>query len=184
MFNEYIHLLNKIVFAMTAIEFNQNVLMMRPRLRAFALSLTMDREDALDLLQDTILKAFTYREKFTDSTNLSAWLFTIMKNTFINNYRRRKKANTIIDQSAELYLLHHTSSKGSISPESRYTEKEILKGISQLSDDVRIPFERHLQGFKYKEIADEMNLPIGTVKSRIFFARQQLMAKFKDYHNN
>lgn len=169
---------------MTAIEFNEHVLMMRGKLKAFAFSLTSNSEDAKDLLQDTILKAFAYRDKFVDSTNLVAWLYTIMKNTFINNYRRKKKANTIIDGTQDLYYVNIPQSKGSISPESTLSEKEIRKGISELADEYKIPFNMHLEGFKYKEIADELNLPIGTVKSRIFLARQQLMDRFKEYNKN
>ncbi|HAA01184.1 MAG TPA: RNA polymerase subunit sigma [Flavobacteriales bacterium] len=169
---------------MTAIEFNQHVIMMRPRLKAFAVSLTSDQEDAKDLLQDTILKAFTYREKFTDSTNLGAWLFTIMKNTFINNYRRRKKADRKSVVTKDLHFVNIPQTKGSISPESTYSENELLKGISELSDEYRIPFNMHLEGHKYKDIADEVGVPIGTVKSRIFLARQILMKKFKDYRYN
>lgn len=169
---------------MTAIEFNQHVLMMRPRLKAFAISLTSDQEDAKDLLQDTVLKAFTYREKFADSTNLGAWLFTIMKNTFINNYRRRKKSNTIVDGTKDLHFVNIPQTKGSISPDSVLTEKEILKGIDELADEYKVPFNMHLAGYKYKDIADKMGIPIGTVKSRIFLARQILMEKFTDYRFN
>lgn len=169
---------------MTAIEFNQHVIMMRPRLRAFAFSLTSNAEDARDLLQDTVLKALTYREKFTDSSNLGAWLFTIMKNTFINNYRRKKKGNTIIDGTRDLHFVNIPQTKGSISPESRFTENEIQKGIDALADEYRIPFTMHLEGHKYQEIADAIQVPIGTVKSRIFLARQILMEKFKDYRYN
>jgi RNA polymerase sigma-70 factor (ECF subfamily) len=168
---------------MTSIEFNNYVVMMQQKLRAFAYSLTMDRDDAQDLVQDTILKAFTYREKFVDQSNLAAWLFTIMKNTFINNYRRRKKGNTIIDGTKDLYYINIPEAKGSISPESTLAAKEMNAGIDQLEDEFRVPFKKHLNGFKYKEIAEELKLPIGTVKSRIFLARQQLMEKFKDYHN-
>ena len=166
---------------MTAIEFNKHVVMMQGKLRSFALSLTANREDANDLLQDTVLKAFTYRDKFMDQTNLGAWLFTIMKNTFINNYRRKKKGNTIIDETKDLYYINVPMTKGSISPESAHATNELNKGIDELHDEYRVPFRRHMEGYKYKEIADELHLPIGTVKSRIFLARQQLMDKFKDY---
>lgn len=167
---------------MTAIEFNNYVVMMQQKLRAFAYSLTLDRDDAQDLVQDTVLKAFTYREKFVDQSNLGAWLFTIMKNTFINNYRRRKKGRTIIDGTKELYYINIPEVRGNISPESTLAAKDLNKGIDQLEDEFKVPFKKHMSGFKYKEIADELKLPIGTVKSRIFLARQQLMEKFKDYH--
>jgi RNA polymerase sigma-70 factor (ECF subfamily) len=167
---------------MTAIEFNNHVVMLKDKLKLFAYSLTANREDAKDLLHDTLLKAFTYRDKFSDKTNLAAWLYTIMKNTFINNYRRKKKANTFMDDTKDAHFINIPQTKGSISPASVYTEKEILNGINNLISEYKIPFKMHLEGFKYKEIADSLNLPIGTVKSRIFLARQELMKLFKNYN--
>jgi len=104
-----------------------------------------------------------------------------MKNTFINNYRRNIKENTIIDGTQDLYYINQPHDKGFISPESKYAEAEIESAIDSLSDEFRVPFRMHIEGFKYKEIADELNLKIGTVKSRIFFTRQKLMLMLKDY---
>jgi len=166
---------------MTQYEFNNNLIGMKTNLQRFAMSLTSDRDTALDLVQDTYLKAITYKDKFVDYTNLKAWVFTIMKNTFINNYRRNVKENTIIDGTQDLYYINQPHDKGFISPESKYSEGEIEKAINSLSDEFRIPFRMHVEGYKYKEIADELNLKIGTVKSRIFFTRQKLMLMLKDY---
>lgn len=166
---------------MSTIDFNNNLIGMKPVLQKFAMSLTYDHDDALDLVQDTYLKAITYKDKFADYTNLKAWVFTIMKNTFINNYRRGIKENTIIDGTQDLYYLNKPHDKGYISPESSYSENEIEKAIDSLEDEFRIPFRMHLDGYKYKEIADELNLKIGTVKSRIFFTRQKLMLMLKDF---
>ena len=166
---------------MTTNEFTSNLIEMKSNLQRFAMSLTYDRETALDLVQDTYLKAITNKDKFVDYTNLKAWVFTIMKNTFINNYRRNTKENTIIDGTKDLYYINQPYDKGSISPESNYSEAEIEKAIDSLEDDFRIPFRMHIDGFKYKEIADELGLKIGTVKSRIFFTRQKLMHMLKDY---
>jgi RNA polymerase sigma-70 factor, ECF subfamily len=167
---------------MTAHEFNSSLIGMKSNLQRFAMSLTSDRDSALDLVQDTYLKAITYKDKFADFTNLKAWVFTIMKNTFINNYRRNVKENTLIDGTKDLYYVNMPHDKGSISPESNYAEAEIQKAIDSLSDEFRIPFRMHLDGFKYKEIADKLDLKIGTVKSRIFFTRQKLMLILKDYN--
>ena len=167
--------------AMTAHEFNNSLIEMKSNLHRFAMSLTSDRDTALDLVQDTYLKAITYKEKFVDYTNLKAWVFTIMKNTFINNYRRNVKENTIIDGTQDLYYLNMPHDKGFTSPESNYAQGEIEKAIESLSDDFRIPFKMHIEGFKYHEIADELGLKIGTVKSRIFFTRQKLMNILRDY---
>jgi RNA polymerase sigma-70 factor (ECF subfamily) len=167
---------------MTTHEFNNNLIEMKSNLQRFAMSLTYDRETALDLVQDTYLKAITNKDKFVDYSNLKAWVFTIMKNTFINNYRRSVKENTIIDGTKDLFYLNQPNDRGFISPESNYSEAEIEKAIDSLEDEFRIPFRMHISGFKYKEIADELGLKIGTVKSRIFFTRQKLMLMLKDYN--
>jgi RNA polymerase sigma-70 factor (ECF subfamily) len=168
---------------MTAHEFNNNLVQLKGNLQRFAMSLTADHETALDLVQDTYLKAITYKDKFTDYTNLKAWVFTIMKNTFINNYRRSVKENTIIDDTQDLYYLNKPHDKGFISPESNYAKEEIEQAIDSLNDEFRIPFKMHIAGYKYHEIADKLGLKIGTVKSRIFFTRQKLMQMLKDYES-
>ena len=190
MLNWLIYLLNKtkeinnlINKAMTAVEFNYQLTNLSPNLERFALSLTSDTEDAKDLLQETYVKAISYRDKFEDNTNLKAWTFTIMKNTFINNYRRAVKANTTFDNTDDLYYLNLNRESSFDSPESSISTKEISKAIHNLEDEFKVPFLMHTQGFKYKEIADELNLKIGTVKSRIFFTRKKLMDALKDYSN-
>jgi len=167
---------------MTIHEFNNRLIELKGNLHRFALSLTYNREDALDLVQDTYLKAIANKDKFVDYTNLKAWVFTIMKNTFINNYRRGQKGNTIIDSTKDLYYINLPQDKGSISPESSYAAEEIEKAIDSLDDEYRLPFRMHVEGFKYEEIAEKLNLKTGTVKSRIFFARQKLMKILKDYN--
>jgi len=166
---------------MASYDFNTSLIGMRSNMQRFAMSLTSDRDTALDLVQDTYLKAITYKDKFVDYTNLKAWVFTIMKNTFINNYRRNIKENTIIDGTQDLYYINQPHDKGFISPESIYSEGEIEKAIDSLDDEFKIPFRMHIEGYKYKEIAEKLDLKIGTVKSRIFFTRQKLMLILKDY---
>lgn len=164
-------------------EFNEKILSLNSKLHMYALSLTANQDDANDLLQDTFLKAFSNKDKFNPNTNINAWAYTIMKNTFINNYRRAKKSNTIVDNSKDLYQLNSLQKAHSISPEADYNHGEIMTAIRKLDSDQRIPFEKHVAGYKYKEIADEMNLPIGTVKSRIFLTRQKLSHKLKEFKN-
>lgn len=166
---------------MLSVEFNEAIVKFTNPLKYFALNLTRNDDDAQDLLQDTFLKAMVYREKFTDATNLKAWLYTIMKNTFINNYRRRQKTQAIMDNTKDLYFMNIPSRKGSQTPEGIITHKDIQKTINSLQDEYRIPFQRYFDGYKYQEIADELNLPIGTVKSRIFLARKRLMAQLQDF---
>jgi len=169
---------------MTAQQFNTELMNLQESLKSFALSLTSNSNEAEDLLQETYFKALKYKEQFVEKTNLKAWTYTIMKNTFINNYRRAVKQNTTFDTTKDLYFLNFSQESGIESPESCYSTSEITKAIASLEDEYRRPFEMHVAGFKYKEIADELELPIGTVKSRIFFTRQKLMSILKDYGMN
>ncbi len=155
---------------------------MKGNLHKYDHSLTLHLEKDIELVQDTILKEIQNLDKIVYATNLKAWVFTIMKNTFINNYRRKMRENTMMDGTQELYYINSPSDKGSISPESAYAGNEIEKAINELHDDYRLPFRMHVEGFKYEEIAENLNLKLGTVKSRIFFARQKLMSVLKDYN--
>jgi RNA polymerase sigma factor (sigma-70 family) len=166
---------------MATITFNERLLQLNKVLRYFALSLTQDRDDADDLVQETMLKALTYRDKYTPGTNLKAWLHTIMKNTFINNYRRQTRARTIITTKDDLEVLDFIPAASSYSPLSGVGLKEVNKMIEELPDTFRIPFVMHNQGYKYKEVAEHLNIPIGTVKSRIFQAKQLLMRQLRDH---
>jgi RNA polymerase sigma-70 factor, ECF subfamily len=166
---------------MSTIEFNKQVMSFKNALSYFALSLTSNSEDAKDLLQDTLLKAMMYKDKFTEATNLKAWLYTIMKNTFINNYRRAVKTNQIIDNTRDLYFINIPQNSGVASPVSQISTKDINRVIDLLNDELRTPFRMFYEGHKYKEIADYLDLPIGTVKSRIFLARKQLMRELRDF---
>ena len=167
---------------MTAIEFNYQLTSLWENLERFAIRLTSNRDDAKDLLQETFMKAISYRDKFSDNTNLKAWTYTIMKNTFINNYRKLSKVSTTFDQSNDLYYMNLNKASGMDLPESSYSTKEIEKKIELLDNEFKVPFLMHVKGYKYKEIADKLNLKIGTVKSRIFFARKKLMETLKDYN--
>lgn len=166
---------------MTQYEFNNNILELKPNLQRFAMSLTNNNDDAFDLLQDTYYKAILYKDKFVDNTNLKSWIFTIMKNTFINNYRKNLSQNTIFNKIGDLYYINQINDNGHYSPESTYGENEISKAIESLNIAIRVPFKMHVEGYKYKEIAKKLKINIGTVKSRIFLARKNLMMGLKDY---
>lgn len=168
---------------MTALEFNYKLIGMQTYLEYFAKKLTSNEEDASDLVQETNYKALLFREKYVHHTNFKAWLFTIMKNIFINNYRRIKKAQTFIDTTDNLYHINNRSDAYPVLPDSELREKEIREVVDNLEDEHRVPFEMHTQGFKYKEIADELDISIGTVKSRIFFSRKKLMDRLEGYSN-
>lgn len=146
-------------------------------LHAFAYNLTKNSEDAKDLYQETAFRAMTNRDKFRPGTNLKAWLFTIMKNIFINNYRKKVKANTIMDNTDNLYYLNSGRKSIENDGDSNILIRELTEMIDGLDDATRIPFLMHYQGYKYQEIADHLSLPLGTVKSRIFFARKDLKSQ-------
>jgi RNA polymerase sigma factor (sigma-70 family) len=164
---------------MSTIEFQNMLISERTLLKRFALKLTSNQEDAKDLLQDTFLKALKYKDKFAESTNLKAWLCVIMKNTFINNYRRNSKARQIMTTVDDIYTVVPARSYKSNHVEYELNAKEITSKIDNLKDEFKIPFVRYNEGYKYQEISEELNIPIGTVKSRIFLARQEVMKQVK-----
>ncbi len=174
-------LLNQVVKtqAMSTIEFSTQFDRLRRTLFSFALNLTKDEESARDLVQETAFKAFKYRDRYEPQTNLRAWLMTIMRNSFINEYRKRKRRQTLNDNTSNDYLLDSGLQSVSNQGESTVMQEEIIKVVNTLEDWARIPFLMHFQGFKYEEIADELEVPLGTIKSRIFFARQKLQAQMR-----
>ena len=155
-------------------EFNNKLISMEDSLERFALSLTSNREEAKDLLQETYLKALTYRDKFVEFTNLKAWAYTIMKNTFINNYRKAVRENTTVDNTKDLFYLNNAKESSLVRPDSEYAFKEINKAIEALEDEFRIPFRMHTEGFKYKEIAEILRCNENAVKIKIFRALKKL----------
>ncbi len=164
---------------MSTLEFQQHLVSLRQQLYYFALSLTKDRDDAQDLLQESILRALTYRDKFQDNTNFKAWLYTIMKNTFINDHRRGKRTAALMDRVEQERTVVSKVQMPS-SPENLVRMGEIQTSLSKLDNAFREPFTMHHEGYKYHEIADKLGIPIGTVKSRIFQARQRLMGMLTD----
>lgn len=166
---------------MSSLEFNESLIGLRQQLYYFALSLTKDRDNALDLLQESMMRAITYRDKFRDNTNFKAWVYTIMKNTFINDHRRTKRTKTLmdsVDREREEVRMVQTPA----SAEASVKMNEIDRSLERLDETFREPFLMHHHGYKYQEIADHLNIPIGTVKSRIFQARQRLMVMLSDKH--
>lgn len=166
---------------MTALEFGYTIESLTPSLKPFALKLTKDREDANDLLQETIVKAYTNREKFAEGTNLKAWMYTIMKNTFITNYQRMMRRNTFIDTTDNLHFINSSDSQITNKAINGFAMDDISEAIENLQDVYKVPFMMHFTGFKYHEIAEKLEIPIGTVKNRIHIARKELKAKLKVY---
>ena len=167
---------------MNALQFQKKLLSMQENMMNFALMLTANRDDAQDLMQDTTLKVLDNQEKFVDNINFKGWVLTVMRNIFINNYHRVVRTQTVVDQSIDLYNLDVASDSGFDSPDGSCQIKEITKAINGLNNDLKVPFSMFLNGYKYNEIAEKLDIPLGTVKSRIFFARQELQKKLKDFH--
>jgi RNA polymerase sigma factor (sigma-70 family) len=164
-----------------AIPFESMVQKESSSLRSLAMQLTKNIDDANDLVQDTVLKALKYQDKFSEGTNFKGWLFTIMKNSFINNYRRMVKRNTFLDATDNTYFLdlpsHRTENQG----ELNFIRKDLDVAIKSLPIELKITFMLNIEGFKYHEIAEELNIPIGTVKTRIFVAKRILRKKLSVY---
>lgn len=142
---------------------------------------TLDRDESSDLVQETMLKALQYKDSFRANTNLSAWLFTIMKNTFINGYRKNQRMKSFCDNSKELYFLNVADNHTFSSPERGYEYEDLWKNVNELRAELLIPFKLHTSGYKYHEIADQLQIPIGTVKNRIFQARKEIQGKLAGY---
>ncbi len=161
--------------------FRNRLLGLQSNLYNFALQLTTNRDAASDLVQDTTLKVLDNESKYVDNVNFKGWVFTIMRNIFINNYRRQVRSATVIDTSEDLYHLNLSQESGLDTPEGSFAAGEISDAINSFTDDYKVPFSLYLAGYKYNEIAEKMNLPLGTVKSRIFFARKRLQGMLKDF---
>lgn len=167
---------------MTAIEFTFNLDKVSKSLKPFAMRLTRDSEEANDLIQDTLLKAFTNYEKYTEGTNLKAWLYTIMKNTFITNYQRLLRRNTFIDSTDNLHFINSMESTMlDNGAERSFVLEDINNAIGKLENTYQEPFMMHFKGFKYHEISDKLQIPIGTVKNRIHIARKELKSILSIY---
>jgi RNA polymerase sigma factor (sigma-70 family) len=166
---------------MTALEFSYAINDMTRSMKPFALRLTKDMEQANDLIQETVLKAFSNREKFSEGTNLKAWLFTIMKNTFITNYQRMVRRKTFIDTTENLHYINSTDNIAQNTAYTNFALRDIEKQIHKLDDVYKTPFMMHFRGFKYHEIAEKLDVPIGTVKNRIHIARKELKSALKVY---
>ena len=159
---------------MSTIEFNQLLLKNSEFLKPFANTFTTDREDAKDLLQETMYRALSNQEKYNAGTNIKAWLYTIMRNIFINNYRRKTKQNTIFDNTPNDFLLNYNQVTTANTAEINLKMKDIQAAIHKLPEIFRNPFMLYFEGYKYHEIAKALNEPLGTIKSRIHFARKLL----------
>ncbi len=159
---------------MTQMEFNRSLIGMEESLKLFANSLVRNEDEVNDLVQETYLKALKNRTRFinSDRHNLRSWLYTILKNTFINQYRRKK--NGPFQPGETDYDQNMKATHKDFNPESYYYDNELKNTLKNLNSNLRVPLEMSLSGYKYREISDELNLKIGTVKSRIFISKKKL----------
>jgi RNA polymerase sigma factor (sigma-70 family) len=166
---------------MAAIEFNQILLSNAEFLRPFATTLTRDAEAAKDLFQETMYRAIANKEKYNVGTNVKAWLYIIMRNIFINDYRRKSKQNIVLDNTPNDFLLNYNQVTVANAAISNINNKEVQEAIFNLPDIFKNPFLLYFDGFKYHEIADMLHEPLGTIKSRIHFARKLLRAHIERF---
>lgn len=162
-------------------DFNQAVVEQVNVLKLYAISLTKNANDAEDLMQDTVLRAFTYKDKFAQDTNLKAWLLVMMRNIFINNYRKKvaHRETTLNDALPNLKL-----GKVENQAERNLVYSDMYEAISKLPQSYEETVLMNLEGFQYQEIADKLNVPLGTIKSRMFWARKKLLEYLSEYSEN
>jgi len=163
-------------------EFNSKVTTLSFSMKPFALTLTRNIEDAQDLLQETIYRALINQKLFSEGTNMKAWVYTIMKNLFINDYRRKKQRNTFLEVREDLSFIKGKGATTVNEGESNMAMANIMEKVDKLTGNSRLPFMMHYNGFKYNEIAEHLNVPIGTVKSRIHLARKELRTTLTESH--
>ena len=166
---------------MSTLEFNQLLLSNTEFLKPFAITLTRDNEAAKDLLQENMYRALANQEKYNVGTNIKAWLYTIMRNIFINDYRKRSKQSVVLDSTPNDYIIDQTHTKVVNQAITNLNMREVNQMIFDLPELFRIPFNLYFEGYKYNEIAEELGEPLGTIKSRIHFARKILKQKIERY---
>ena len=165
---------------MDVLQIQKDLIGMQDYMKNFARSLTKDEADAEDLTQDTTLRVLNNYDKFVDNVNFKGWVLKIMRNIFINNYHKLVRTQELIDYNVDAYNVPLMSDGGENTPEGSMDIKEITEAISALQPTLKEPFSMYILGYKYSEIAETLGIPLGTVKSRIFFARQELQRKLRD----
>lgn len=165
---------------MNQLDFTQATRLFQSQLYSHALNFTKDEDDAKDLLQETLLKGFRFCHRFDNGTNLKGWLYVIMKNTFYNSIVKSKRRAEVIsdeDLDSPSLILSSTENAG----ESNFALADIYRALGALRPVYRVAFQRYFEGYKYDEIAEELAIPLGTVKTYIFQARTELKKYLKIY---
>ena len=162
-----------------ATQFTDKITAMYPELRRFAYKLTMNMDSANDLVQDSILKALDNKDKYVYQNNFKGWVFTIMRNIFINNYRHSLRMLNVSNTNIPQECLTKITNEGA--DDNIYDAQLIYEAVDNLPEKIKSPFNMFIDGLKYREIAEQCGLPLGTVKSRIFFARKKLQEELQDF---
>lgn len=165
----------------SSLSFEKQLVKAQSELFRFAFRLTANHDDASDLLQETSLKALVNESMYSPNTNFNGWVYTIMRNIFINNYRKTAREQTYGDSTENQYYLNFAKDSMYVNTEQAYDAKEIRSIVKLLGKEYWQPLFMYVYGFKYREISEKMHVPIGTIKSRIFFSRQKLQRLLKDF---
>jgi RNA polymerase sigma-70 factor (ECF subfamily) len=160
---------------MTEQDFNERITKTKGLLKSYSFNLTRNSEDAEDLYHDTYLRAFVNKDKFNVATNFRAWMCTIMKNIFINSYRRANKKMEVFKNTIEGEPFYEATATDKMTNIAALDD--IKKAIDSLRWDYKYCFMKYFEGYKYHEIATELNIPIGNIKTNIFQARKKLKAQ-------
>lgn len=166
---------------MSGIEFNKLMILNADHLKPFAFSLTRDNESAKDLFQETMYRAIANKDKYNSGTNVKAWMYTIMRNIFINDYRRKARHKTIFDHTSNDFLIDNNQTTVANDAETNLKLKDIKSAIHALPEIFKKPFEMFFDGYRYHEISMILEEPLGTIKSRIHFARKLLKEQLSRY---
>ncbi len=166
---------------MSKSEFGSMILSHESFLMQLAMKLTRSSEDSNDLIQETFFKALKNKDKFQEGTNIKGWLYTIMKNTFINAYRKRKNQNTFVDETDNKYFLNMGETEKTATTDASVDQEYMMQQINSVEKTYVETFMMYYNGYKYEEISEILDIPLGTVKSRIFLARKKMQAKLQDY---
>jgi len=163
---------------MTTVAFEHSFYSVEHELRGFAMKLTKNVQDANDLFQETALKAFRYKHTFKPGSRFKSWVSTIMYNTFVNIYRKKRRRKTS-SESVET-VCYDVADQNFSTPIQQMSKEAIETCIEELKPRFKDPFLMHIDGFKYQEIAEQYDIPIGTVKSRINSARKKIITRLED----